>query len=61
MWVDKRCSESELYAIQKACEKANVECSEPLDDESKCPQGKIPLILFDIDEMRGPRRLTIGK
>lgn len=61
MWVDKRCSESELYAIQKACEKAKVKCSKPLDDESKCPQGKIPLILFDIDEMKGPKRLTIGK
>lgn len=61
MWVDKRCSESELYAIQKACEKAKVKCSKPLDDESKCPPGEIPLILFDIDEMKGPKRLTIGK
>lgn len=61
--IDKRCSASEIAVMKAICEKYGIK----LDEKSKkaSPDKKhnktmrIPCKVFDIDRMKGPKRITI--
>ena len=56
--IDKKCSEAEMETIKYACEHAGIKLQ---NHKRRGPRKKeeTPLILFNVDEMKGPKNITI--